>query len=241
MFVLAIVSGKGGVGKTTTAVALAAAFAPKRRTVLIDLDPTGGASYASGHDPSVLADRATAIGAMTELPMPARTPEGYGLLAGTPDLERRATLVRQEIERFRTLLQADVVVIDAPPGFGLLPQAAVLVADAVLVPLLLEPLAIRTTEHILGLFEGLGASAKLLGILPTGVEKRRALFGDQLLQIQGYGTRVFEPIPRLVAVAESALAGRSILAYAPRSPASSAYRALAETITLERLNVLETV
>lgn len=240
MFVLAIVSGKGGVGKTTTAVALAAALAPTRRTVLVDLDPTGGASYASGHDPSVLADRATAVGAMTELPMPARTPEGYGLLAGTPDLERRAALVRQAIERFRTL-QADVVIIDAPPGFGLLPQSAVVVADAILVPLLLEPLAIRTTEHILGLLEGLGASAKLLGILPTAVEKRRALVADQLQQIKGYETRVFEPIPRLVAVAESALAGRSILAYAPRSPASAAYRALAGAITLERLNDLEAV
>ena len=240
MFVLSIVSGKGGVGKTTTAVALAAALAPMRRTVLVDLDPTGGASYASGHDPGVLADRATTIGAMTEPAMPARTPEGYGLLAGTPDLERRAGVVRQGIERFRTL-QSDVVIVDAPPGFGLLPQAAVVVADAVLVPLLLEPLAIRTTEHILGLLEGLGAGTKLLGILPTAVEKRRSLVADQLQQMRGYEARVFDPIPRLVAVAESALAGRSILAYAPQSPAAGAYRALAGTITLERLNALEAV
>ncbi len=172
--------------------------------------------------------------------MPARTPEGYGLLAGTPDLERRAAVVRQEVERLRAL-QADVVIIDAPPGFGLLPQSAVVVADAILVPLVLEPLAIRTTEHILGLLEGLGASAKLLGILPTAVEKRRALVADQLYQVQEYGARVFEPIPRLVVVAESALAGRSILTYAPRSPAATAYRALADVIALERLNALEAV
>lgn len=225
MVTLAIVSGKGGVGKSTTAIAIAAASAAVgRATVLLDLDPNGSASYAAGLDADgTLPPGSTALDALEGRRLyPLETAEGFRLLAGTPALESRITRRVDIISG----VASDVLVIDAPPGFSAIAQTAVSLADLVLVPIVAEPLATRTLEHVVGLLDGLSARAKLAGVLVTMYEPRRTLTGDQVAAIEALGVPILGYIPRSVAVAEAALVGKSVVSYASRSPAAAAYRSL---------------
>jgi chromosome partitioning protein len=148
------------------------------------------------------------------------------LLAGTPALEGRIT---RRLDRI-TPIAADVLVIDAPPGFSPIAQTAVAIADVVLVPIIAEPLATRTIEHVVGLLDGLDARSKLAGVVVTMYEPRRTITGAQVAAIEALGVAILGYIPRLVAVVEAALVGKSIVSYAPRSPAAAAYRALASSV-----------
>lgn len=231
MFVLAVVSGKGGSGKTTTALALAAASAVRGlRTVLVDADPVGGATYGAGIDPDQLPDgrslHAVLTGAIAPDAAQIDAGEGFSVLAGTPDLVGHEP---HAVRRFSALRRsaADVMIIDTPPGFGPLVQAAVALADRVLVTIVAEPLAVRTLQHVLGLVDGLDAGGKIAGVVPTLHDGRRILSADQLRELGESGIPIFEPIPRVVAVAEAALSGKSVLGATPRSPAADAYRRLA--------------
>ena len=87
----------------------------------------------------------------------------------------------------------------------------------------------RTMQYVLGMLDGVDARAKLIGILPTMYEPRRLLSGDQLAELLKLGN-VLPPIPRSVVASEAVLARRSIVAYAPKSPVSIAYQALAVRI-----------
>ena len=84
-------------------------------------------------------------------------------------------------------------------------------------------------QYVLGLLDGVDARAKLIGILPNMYEPRRLLSGDQLAELLKLGN-VLPPIPRSVVASEAVLARRSIVAYAPKSPVSIAYQALAVRI-----------
>jgi cellulose biosynthesis protein BcsQ len=123
-------------------------------------------------------------------------------------------------------------VIDTPPGFGAFAQAAVELADDVLVPVVAEPLAIRTAEHVLGLLDGLGARGKLRGFVPTMYEPRRLLSSDQLAELKNLGAPILDSIPRGVSAAESVLSGKSVIAYAPRSAPAVAIANLATKLGL---------
>jgi chromosome partitioning protein len=238
MKILSIVSGKGGVGKTTTAIALAAAFASAHRTMLVDLDPSASASRAVGLDPEALASQATVIG-LLERPAPARVPEGFRVLAGSPFAEPRAEDIQAHIGRIRTIPEIDLVIIDTPPGFGILSRAAVLIADALLTPIELEPMAVETLEHIRGMLSALGAEDRWLGVLPTKVGNRFALTALQQREIEAGGHRIFPGIPRTIAVPEARIAARSILGYSPRSSAARAYiEASAEILTYLHTNAV---
>lgn len=229
MFRLAIVSGKGGVGKSTTAIAIAGASAAAgRSTVLLDLDPNGSSSYAAGLDvDGELPPGSTALEALDGKRLyPLETTEGFKLLAGTPALEGRIT---RRLDRM-TPIVADVLIIDAPPGFSPIAQTAVAIAEHVLVPIIAEPLATRTIEHVIGLLDGLNARAKLAGVVVTMYEPRRTITGEQVAAIEALGVSIVGYIPRSVAVAEAALVGKSIVSYAPRSPAAAAYRAIASSV-----------
>jgi cellulose biosynthesis protein BcsQ len=231
MFVLGIVSGKGGSGKTTTALSLAAASAARGfSTVLVDADPVGGASYGAGVDPDTLPEghslHDVLAGLVSADAAAIDTGQGFSVLAGTPDLAGDEQDAPQRFNALRTSTAA-VMVIDTPPGFGPLVQATVSLADRVLVTVVAEPLAVRTLQHVIGLVDALDANAKMLGAVPTLHDARRALTAHQLRELEKTGVPIFEPIPRMVAVAEASYAGKTILGYAPRSPASDAYRRLA--------------
>jgi chromosome partitioning protein len=225
MIVLSIVSGKGGVGKTTSAIALAAAFASTHRTMLIDLDPSASASRAVGLDPESLASQATVIGLLDHAlsALPARVPEGFRVLAGSPFAEPRAEELQANIKRVRAIADIDLTIIDTPPGFGVLSRAAVSVADALLTPIELEPMATETLEQIRGMLAALGAERRWLGILPTKVGGRFALTALQRREVESGGHHIFPAIPRTIAVPEARLAARTILGYSPRSSAARAY------------------
>ena len=231
MKILAVISGKGGSAKTTTSVALAGIFhAADRRVVLIDLDPVGGATDAAGVDPGTLAAGIVDVLAGTT---PAKRAivtvgEGYGLLGASPRLIGEESRALMTFPRLRTI-DADLVILDLAPGFGRFAQAAAKIADGILVPVLAEPLAVRTVQYVLGMLDGVDARANLIGILPTMYEPRRLLSGDQLAELLKLGN-VLPPIPRSVVASEAVLAGRSVVAYAPKSPVSEAYRALAVRI-----------
>ena len=238
MKILSIVSGKGGVGKTTTAIALAAVFAPAHRTMLVDLDPSASASRAVGLDPEALAPQATVIG-LLDRPTPARVPEGFRVLAGSPFAEPRAEELQAHMGSIRSVPDIDLVIIDTPPGFGVLSRAAVSVADALLTPIELEPMAVETLEHIRGMLSALGAEDRWLGVLPTKVGKHFALTALQQREVEAGGHRVFPGIPRAIAVPEARIAARSILGYSPRSAAARAYvEAAAEIFACLHTNIL---
>jgi chromosome partitioning protein len=225
MRLLAILSGKGGSGKTTTAISLAAAFTEQGRSVLVcDFDPVGGLTYAAGIT-------ATGAGLLEVLEgrgepdrVARRSSEGFSVLTGSVGLERP----KAPIDPRRLLRSsADLIIMDAPPGFGALPARIIAVADSVLVPIVAEPLAVRTVEFVLGMIDAATPRPKMLGVLPTMNEPRRVLTTDQTAAISALNVPMLAPIPRSVAVAEASLAGVSVLHYAPKNPAAVAYRELA--------------
>ena len=226
--ILAVISGKGGSAKTTTSVALAGLLhAAGRRVVLVDLDPVGGATDAAGIDPASLEAGVADVlsGAVQPKRAIVTVSEGYGLLGASPRLIGEENRALATFPKLRTI-EADVVIFDLAPGFGRFAQAAAKVADRILVPVLAEPLAVRTVQYVIGMLDGVDARAKLIGILPTMYEPRRLLSGDQLAELLKLGN-VLPPIPRSVVASEAVLAGRSVVAYAPKSPVSDAYRVLA--------------
>ena len=238
MWVLSIVSGKGGVGKTTTAIALAAGLAKAGHAVtFIDLDPSGSGTKAAGIDPHVLRPSATIIGLLGTDPLtPARGGEGFAVLGSAPQAENRATEIRSSIVRLSEL-PGEILVIDTPPGYGALPQAAVMVADAILTPIELEPMAVETLENVFGLLDALDARSLLLGILPTKVSPRLALSALQLRALESYGVPILDGIPRAIGVAEARVAARSVLGYAPKTKAAQAYRGVVNTVLTYLRNI----
>lgn len=230
--IITVASGKGGVGKTSTAIAIAAAFKERRiRSVLMDLDSGGDATWSLGFDAAdgaldVIEKRRTIADALAE------SDEGLLLLPGSPALVRlEDSDVGHLAKRLRALGGGDeLLVIDTPPGFSAVAtRAAIAAADLVLVPFVAEPSAERRAHHVADVAAALRVEPKILGIAVM-VDARRSLTTAVLEQARIGGLPAIAQVPRAVAVPESANVGRSLLAYAPHAPASEAYRAAAEVI-----------
>ena len=243
--IIAIANQKGGVGKTTTCVNLAASMAATRRKVLVvDLDPQGNATMASGIDKYQVERTAYEL-LVDELPakevLIAETAGGYHLIAANSDVTaaeiRLLEFFAREI-RLRNALSAvrdqyDYIFIDCPPSLNLLTVNAMSAADSVLVPMQCEYFALEGLTALVDTISKLVAvvnpNLKIEGILRTMFDHRNRLSNDVSDQLkQHFGDKVYRTvIPRNVRLAEAPSFGTPAMYYDKTSVGAKAYLALA--------------
>ena len=245
--VLAVANQKGGVGKTTTSINLAASLAKtRRRVLLVDLDPQGNATMGSGVNKAALA-RSTyhaLIGEATLSEALTRTAAGYDLapangeLAGAEielvGLPRREHRLRDALAPL--LEQYDFVLIDCPPSLNLLTVNALVSAQSVVIPMQCEYYALEglsaLTETIRRVRETLNPGLQIEGLLRTMFDPRNTLANEVSAQLsRHFGDKLYRTvIPRNVRLAEAPSHGLPVIAYDMASKGAQAYLALAGEI-----------
>ena len=247
MIRVAIANQKGGVGKTTTAVNIATAFAATGwRTLLIDLDPQGNASTGLGVPAS---DRARTSYDVVIDQVPLSQCVRHTSIAGLDILPATVDLSGAEVElvgiddrsgRLRRALDAepayDICFIDCPPSLGLLTLNALTAADTLLVPLQCEFFALEGLSHLLQTVERVqqrfNADLGIVGVALTMFDRRNRLTDLVADDVRAcLGSLVFEAtIPRNVRLSEAPSHGLPALVYDQSCTGSRAYMALAREL-----------
>ena len=247
MPIVGVINQKGGVGKTTTAINLAAALAETRRVLLVDMDPQANASSGVGvrgaertiYD--VLTGELSARRAITDTEIP-----NLKVLPASVELSGAAVELDASADSMRLLAKAligvrpnfDFVVLDAPPSIGALTLNALVAADHLVIPLQTEYYALEGIAGMMDTVERLRASLNpnlnILGILLTMFDGRTRLSQEVEENVRNhFSDLVFKAvIPRNVRLAEAPSYGQPIYAYAPASSGAQAYRQLSEEVIL---------
>ena len=246
--IISIINQKGGVGKTTTAVNLAAYLAEAgRRTLLIDTDAQGNATSGLSMDSSrfvhtlydVLIDGVPAENAVyrTEVKRLSLLPASI-VLAGAEiemvDMDERETILRRRLAPLRDAY--DFILIDCPPSLGLMTVNALTCADGVIIPIQAEFFALEGLSQLVKTVntvkKRLHPELELLGILLTMYDGRTNLAVQVSEEVKKYfGKKVFKTfIPRAVKLSEAPSFGEPIAVYAPKSKGAAAYRSLCQEV-----------
>lgn len=243
--IIAILNQKGGVGKTTSTINIAAYLSKMGRSVLVvDLDPQGNATSGFGISKNlnsttydVLLNGELLGNVIKDIPstdialLPANA-ELAGAeveLVNKPDRETKLRTALSEVDY-------DYILIDCPPSLGLLSINALVASSSVLIPVQAEYYALEGLTQLLGTIqrvrEGLNPNLELLGVVVTMYDNRTSLSENVYKELQKhFGQKLFKSvIPRNIRLAEAPSHGKSILEHDKWSRGARAYKALAKEI-----------
>ena len=245
--VLAIANQKGGVGKTTTSINLAASLAKtRRRVMLIDLDPQGNATMGSGisKEAQNVTTYEVLLGIQPIESALQRVEGEYDLvpanshLSGAEveliELEQRERRLRNALDGVRD--QYDYILIDCPPALNLLTINALVAAHSVMIPMQCEYYALEGLTALLNTIrkirETLNPQLQIEGLLRTMYDPRNNLDNEVSAQLkQHFGDKLYRTIiPRNIRLAEAPSHGKPVIAYDMQSKGAQAYLALAGEI-----------
>ncbi len=246
--IIAINNQKGGVGKTTTCVNLAACFgAAGFRTLLIDMDPQGNATSACGVDPRTIHPTLYRSLVGMETPEPISLHENIANLSILPSNKDLAGAELEFIQfedrerRLRGVIEAvqdnfDFILLDSPPSLSLLTLNVLSAADWVIIPVQAEFLALEGLAHVMSIVDrvrqGYNPKLQLLGIAVTLYDSRTRLANEVVSELENaFNGKVFKSkIIRNVRLSEAPSHGKPIIYYDLRSAGSLAYIQLCEEV-----------
>lgn len=241
--IVSVINQKGGVGKTTTAVNLAHAFAQRGKSVLmVDLDPQANATSGCGLEPDQGFTDDLLRGSDPKGLIKV-TDYGFDVIASRPSLsqlEHELSTVDNKEYALRARLEGleyDLIIIDCPPALGLLSVNALCASHGVIIPVQGEYYALEGLSQLLSTIQlvknSLHPGLSIWGLVITMYDKRTALSADVRKQLEAsFGSLLLKTsIPRNVRLAEAPSYGKPVLAYDKRSKGAKAYKALAKELS----------